>query len=60
MNKPSDAAMRPVTLDDIIDDKEFVEVIRNAMAPAIDALVYRTAMVAKQFALFSIQSRENK
>ncbi|NDD83429.1 hypothetical protein EBZ38_03990 [bacterium] len=43
-----------VTFDDVCEDKELCEAIRNAMLPAIEAVVYRSAMVAKQFALQAI------
>ena len=46
-----------VTFDDVCDDKEFITAIRSAMEPAIDAMVYRAAMIAKQFALSAIQTK---
>ena len=60
MPNNQDAITPNITFDDICEDKELCDAIRAAMEPAIDAIVYRAAMVAKQFAMQAIILEQQK
>ena len=48
-----------VHLTDVIDDKELIKVVRHVLEPAIEALVWRTAMIMKQSALCALTPTES-
>ncbi len=63
MAKKSSVKLLPidtVTLSEVIDDKALQDIIRKMMEPAIQTMVWRTAMVAKQFALVGLEEQKRR
>lgn len=45
-----------VILSDVTDDNKLLEVVRSVMEPAVTTMVWRAAMLAKQFGLQAFES----